>query len=237
MLYWVVSANFCALGQERNTDNLQLHQTEVNMVNGFNKAIGQQSRLFNGPAYISYNFNSKTNANFKDTTAFNIGTVNYDGIVYTNVPLMYDLHRDLLISQLTNGILIYSFISEKVYTFDLLDHHFVQLQADSVNKQMDVGFYDELYHHKLRLLARRTKNLQQEASGLVIDNVFISKTSYYLKKGNTYYNVNSQGKFFDVLKDKKKELKQYLKDNKIRFRDNPERAMVTLAAYYDHLTN
>jgi len=40
-----------------------------------------------------------------------------------------------------------------------------------------------------------------------------------------------------VLKDKKKELKQYLKDNKAKLGDNDELAMAALAAYYDHLTN
>jgi len=203
----------------------------------FNKAVTEQSRLYNGPAYIPYDFKSVTNANFQDTTAFNNGSINYDGIVYTNVPLKYDLYRDLLVSRLGNGILSYSFISEKVYAFDLLGHHFIRLQADSLNKQMDVVFYDELYYKKLQLLARRSKSLQQETTAGVLEKTFVKETDYFLKKGNIFYNVNSQGKFFDVLKDKKKELKQYLKDNKISFSDNRERAMVILAAYYDHLTN
>ncbi len=111
----------------------------------------------------------------------------------------------------------------------------MRILADTLNKQLATGFYDELYNNKLRLLARRTKSIQEESSMQSINNIFVPKNEYFLKKGAVYYNVNSQGKFFDVLKDRKKELKQYLKDNKIKFGDNPEQTMVVLATYYDHL--
>jgi len=67
--------------------------------------------------------------------------------------------------------------------------------------------------------------------------VYYTDKNYYLKKGGVYYEVNSRGKFLDVLQDKKKELKKYLKDNNISYGDNPELAMAALATYYDSLTN
>jgi len=235
LLCCAVFTNSKAIGQDHPADSSQLHTIAKNMETAFNKAIGDQSGLYNGPAFLPYNFRSKTNANFEDTTSFNNGAVNYDGILYTNVPLIYNIHRDELVSHLYNGFSLYTFLSDRVYMFDLLGHHFVRILADTLNKQLVTGFYDELYNNKLRLLARRTKNIQEESSLQAVSSVFVPKTEYFLKKGTVYYNVNSQGKFFDVLKDRKKELKQYVKDNKIKFRDNPEQAMVTLAAYYDHL--
>ena len=237
LLCCIVFANSTVMAQDRPADSVQLHTIAKNMEAVFNKAIGDRSGLYNGPAFIPYNFRSKTNANFKDTTSFSNGAVNYDGVVYTNVPLIYNLHKEVLVSHLYNGFSLYTFLNDRVYTFDLLDHHFVRILADTVNKQLTTGFFDELYNNKLRLLARRTKSIQEESSLQGISSIFVPKTEYFLKKGTMYYNVNSQGKFFDVLKDRKKELKQYLKDNKIKFGDNPEQAMITLAAYYDHLNN
>ena len=70
------------------------------------------------------------------------------------------------------------------------------------------------------------------------ENYFNAKDEYFLKKGNTYYNLSaSQGSILKLLKDKKSELQQYIKSNKIRFRDNPEDALARIAAQYDHLTN
>jgi hypothetical protein len=238
LLLLFFSATFsCAFSQANNADSVQSGRIAVNMADLFNKAIGQQSGIYNGPMFDPYNFISKTNANFKDTTAFTNGSVNYDGLTYNNVPLIYNLDRDVLVSQLYNSFSQYTLLSDRVYEFDILGHHFIRLLPDSLNKQMDAGFYDELYYNKLLLLARRTKSVQQESSVNRIVSIFVEKNNYFLKKGAKYYNVNSQGKFFDLLKDKKKELKQYLKNNKIRFNDNPEHAMAILAAYYDHLTN
>ena len=237
LLYWAISGNGKAFGQKKIIDSTQVNAITINMANVYNKAIGQQSGLYNGPAYIPYKFRGKTNANFKDSTSFSNGIVNYDGVIYTNVPLFYDLNRQLLVSRLLNWVSAYSLLNDRVAEFDLFDHHFVRILADDKNKDIVTGFYDELYRNKLQLLVRRTKSIQDELGSGKIENVFISKNDHFLKKGNVYYNVNSQGKFFDALKDKKKELKQYLKDNKIKFGDNPDQAMVLLAGYYDHLTN
>jgi len=237
LLYSASFSNNKALAQQKNTDSVLLHQTTANMAGAFYKTIGDRSRLYNGPAVDPYDFRSATNANFKDTAAFNNGNVNYDGILYTNVPLIYNINRDLLISRIINGFATYSLLSDRVAEFDLLGHHFIRLPADSLNKLNEAGFYDQLYNNKLLLLARRTKEIEQEAISRGVGKFFVEKTSYFLKKGRTYYSVNSQGKFLDVLKDKKKELKQYIKDNKLKFGDNPERVMTMLAAYYDHLTN
>jgi len=226
-----------AVGESKIVDSTQENALKLNMANVYNKAIGQQSALYNGPAYIPYKFVSKTNANFNDTTSFSNGKVNYDGIVYTDAPLMYDLNKNLLLSHLRDGFTAYSLVSEKVYEFDLFNHHFVRILADTVNKQLTTDFYDELYNSKLRLLVHRSKKINDEINQQKVIYSFVPYNDYYLKKGTIYYEVNSQGKFLDVLKDRKKELKQYIKDNKIRFRDDPEKAMVILATYYDHLTN
>jgi len=237
LLYCAAAGNDKAFGQKKIIDSTQVNAITINMANVYKKAIGEQSGLYNGPGYPPYSFRSKTNANFKDSTSFSNGTVNYDGVIYTNVPLLYDLNKDLLVSRLYNGFSVYSLLSERVAEFDLLDHHFVRILADDKNKAIVTGFYDELYHGKLQLLVRYTKSIQAESASLTPGSTFVPKTDYFLKKGNIYYDVNSQGKFYDALKDKKKELKQYLKDNKIKFGDNPDHVMALLAGYYDHLTN
>jgi len=238
MLFFALCFHMRGYAQQYAADTAQLHTVTTNMADAFYKAVGERARLYNGPAVEPYDFvATATNANFKDTAAFINGNVKYDGIAYTNVPLLYNIDRDLLMARMYNQFAQFDLLSNRVADFDLMGHHFVRLYADSLNKLSQTGFYDELYAKKLQVFARRTKSIQQEAVSRGINRYFLPKTTYYLKKGAYYYSVNSQGAFLDVLKDKKKELKQYLKDNKIRFRDDPEYAMAMIAAYYDHLTN
>ena len=69
------------------------------------------------------------------------------------------------------------------------------------------------------------------------ESYFDPAIDYYIRKNNTYYSVSSQGSMLTILKDKKKELQQYIRANQIKFRKDPEEAMVKIASYYDHLTN
>ena len=223
--------------QQKSIDTAQQQRTTTYTAAAFYKTIGLRARLYNGETVDPYDFVSTTNANFKDTTAYNTGNVTYDGITYNNIPLIYNIDRDLVITHLYNQFAPFSLVSNKVSSFDIWGHHFIRLESDSLNKLDDAGFYDELYSNKLVLLARRTKSIQQESISRGVAKFFVEKTTYYLKKGGLYHEVNSQGKFLDALKDKKKEIKQYLNDNKLRYRDNPERVMAMIAAYYDHLTN
>ena len=194
-----------------------------------------RSHLYTGFYNEPYDPSIKNNPYFRDTLQFIKGTVNYDGNVYRQVPLLYDIYKDIVISLLSDTISKYDMLTEQVHYFDFSNHHFVRISSDTAN--LKTGFYDEIYSKKLRVLTRYEKSIQTTTNNQHLERFFDKSTSYFLKKGTTYFPVNSEGALIDVLKDKKKELKQYLKSNKIKFRKDPENALTLLAAYYDHLTN
>jgi hypothetical protein len=86
------------------------------------------------------------------------------------------------------------------------------------------------------VLARRTKNIQTFYASTTETKVF-SKDQYYVRKNGKYFSVSSKSSFLNQLSDKKKEIKQYIKDNRIKFRKNFENAMVKIMGYYNQLTN
>ncbi len=221
-------------------DTLQQHLMAINMDNFYNKAIGRQSRLYSGFAYQMVTINSPGNAYFKDSTHVANGNVTYDGILYRNVPLLYDIYKDLLVSRTENGLFLYTLLNEKVDKFDLLGHHFINLPTADTNNVISPGFYDELYaNNQIQLLVKRKKVFQEDFHGTSGDKMSFTvliNDKYYLKKDNLYYKVGSSGSFLNVLSDKKNELKKYLKDNNIKYKSDPEQAMILLAKYYNSLT-
>jgi hypothetical protein len=64
-----------------------------------------------------------------------------------------------------------------------------------------------------------------------------TKEEFYVRKDNVYYKVAGKGALLDILKDRKKQLQQYIKTNKIKFNNDPGRALANIAGYYDHITN
>ncbi|MDR6941697.1 hypothetical protein [Mucilaginibacter pocheonensis] len=208
------------------------------IIDNYNTAINEQSRLYNGPEYDLYNPNIKGNAYFTDLNEFARGTVTYDGIFYKNVPMMYDMYKDVIVVLLYNKFSRYSLLSERVESLDLLNHHFIYIKTDSLNANAGIstGFYDQLYNGSLEVLVKRSKALQNTTGTNTIETYFTSSKSFYLKKGNSYYSIGSQSTMLKILNDKKKELQQYIKANKIKFKKTPEEALVAIAARYDELS-
>ncbi len=68
------------------------------------------------------------------------------------------------------------------------------------------------------------KGLQHYVSGTV---------SYYLKKGGTYYSVNNKRSLLNALKDKKTDIRKFIRKNGIRMKDDPDKALAKIIAWYD----
>jgi hypothetical protein len=231
-----------SFGQAALSDSSSLQTSVSQTVANFYKSIGQQSRLYNGHEYHSYDHHIIGNALFPyDVQSWEPGEVNYDGIVYKNVPLMYDIYKDIVVVLLYNKFSMYTLLDNKVHDFSFANHHFVRVNTDSLKNNssgITTGFYDQLYGGKTEALAKRVKTLQNTSSSVVaLETAFLSNNTYYLRKGNAYYKVSSQSAVLNVLKDKKSELQQYIKTNDIRFNKDPDDAMAKIAAYYDHITN
>jgi hypothetical protein len=225
-------------GQAAPGDSSVVQKTMQQTTANFYIAIGQQSRLYNGHEYLPYDRTIKGTALYPlDAETWAAGEVNYDGVFYKGVPMMYDIYKDVLVVLLYNHFSMYTLLNERVHDFTFSGRHFVRVNADSlVNDKSGIstGFYEELYGGKTEVLAKRIKTIQNSTNIAVsLETYFISKTEYYVRKGNTYYKVSGQGSFLDVLKDKKPLLQKYIKDSNIKFRQDPEGAMASLAAYYD----
>jgi len=116
-----------------------------------------------------------------------------------------------------------------------LGHLFVRITRDSAD-QVKTGFYDQLYKGKIALYARREKRILEKYSNVQISKVVISENVYYVKKDGGYHTIKNRSSLFAVLKNKKKEVQQYLKTNDIKFKREPERAMIMAVRYYDQST-
>jgi hypothetical protein len=209
----------------------------------YGKAIGPQLPLYNGPEYYLYSpAQFRGSAYFKDST-YTVGAVYYDNARYTGIPLMYDLYKDQLVSAFNNQSLKYVLSGNKVQNFDLQGHHFVNIRTDTLAKNtvIKTGYYDELYHGKAQVLVKILKTVQNYSSTTGAQEAYAyftaARQDYFIRVGSTYYKVSGKGALLDILKDRKKELQQYIKTNHIKYNNDEGQAMVSIASYYDHITN
>jgi len=212
-----------------------LYQLPVNnAIAHFKQALGVQSGLYNGQEYIPYSKLRRYNVFFHDALTWDKGTVTYDGMTYTDVPIMYDLYKNVLVAQLYNITTSYTLITEKITDFTLQNHHFVYKHSDLLNTNgLETGIYDQLYSGKTEVLVKR-KRMLIITSGA--QNTFPEDDQVFIKKGDIYYPAGTEHTLLSILKNKRKELRKYINDNNIVFKDNQELATVRVVIYYDKLT-
>jgi hypothetical protein len=224
------------LAQTTPNDSAAQQKPANNAVKLFYSSLGKQSPLYNGREYLPADPSIKGNAFFLDVNTFTSGNISYDGLFFTGVPMIYDIHNDQVVVLLYNKFSKLVLLGKLLKDFDFLNHHFINIKADSIsdNSVVSAGYYDEIYNGKTKVLVKRVKNIQTTSSA---ETYFETKRDIFIKKNNIYYSTSSQGSLLDALKDKKKELQQYISANKIKFRKDPEDAMIRIVSYYDHLVN
>jgi hypothetical protein len=200
----------------------------------YNPFIEKQSRLYNGIEHAGYSIKIKGHAYFIQKE-LQTGTVVYDELEFANVRMLYDLHKDQLIVLHHNGFTKLGLVSEKVKEFSLFDHHFVRLIADSLSHSpLLTGFYDEVYKGRLNVLVKRGKFIEEMVKD-ELEREFIQLDLYYIQKAGVYHQVKNYKGLLTLLKDRSKEIKQYLRKNRIKYRKGAENAIVKAVEYYDSL--
>jgi hypothetical protein len=214
-----------------------MQQSEANLKqNALTELITNgQSYLYNGFEYLDYpvNYFETGNPYFASETWIT-GDVNYEGINYFKVPLLYDLTKDELVLQYFDKIAKVNLLKEKVQNFDLVGHHFINITAND-NKGIPPGFYDQLYNQTLMILVQRTKNIAETVSIEGVKHHIEAIERYYVKKEGVFYRFNNEASLLKILQSQKKEITRKLKQQKIKFKKDPEKAMLIIATYYDQI--
>jgi hypothetical protein len=158
------------------------------------------------------------------------GNVFYDGELYPDVPLYYDIEKDLLLTSYPYGNKV-QLLSELVRYFDIEHHHYVRLE----NKKIATGFYDRLYNGKMKLYARRTKVHLIKASLTETIHEFESTVKYFIEKDGVFHPVKSKRSVLNLMAAQKRELKKTIRDEHLSFSGNREEAIVRLLQRFEEV--
>lgn len=232
----IASPRLFAQNVETSTaDNAQIALEKV--VSLYDKQIGRNSIIYTGSGYYDPFKTLKENQFFIDEY-WEFGSVVYDGFTFDSIYLMYDIYQDLLLIENFNSSGFLSPIklySPKVESFRLHGYHFIRLESDSIFKIKE-GFYNLMYSgDDLQVLIKRIKVIVNANEINSIQEEFRQKDKYYIKKGKSFYQVKNIRSILKVLSDRKKEVKTFIKNNNIIFKDNPDIQLVEVAKYYDSL--
>jgi hypothetical protein len=194
--------------------------------------LGDDSKLYNGYEYIRNGTPAK-GFPFFDSDSLLPGSLSYDGILYRNILLEYDLVQDQLVTYDYTGKALISLITGKIDRFSIGPHYFRYFVADKIASNLPkTGFYEVLYASgSVTLLERREKKLVFPTNR---DDParYDQEILYFLQVGDRFYRIDGKNDLLDALNDKKDALKKYIRENKIRFSKQMEKALIQITGYY-----
>jgi hypothetical protein len=229
----LLSSSFCYC-QVTKVDTAFLAQAKKKSITLYTTTIQHQSRLYNGSDYVIYLPKDEEHPYFKNDD-WGTGSVVYWGELYENIPLLFDLSVDQIITEHDRGNPI-KLLAEKVQSFVIWDHTFVRLYPDDKNK-ISPGFYDQLYNGKSKVYAKYSKNYREELESTRVIPQFDENVRYYLVKDGVFTVVKSKASVLQVLSDHKSEIKNFIRKNHVVFKGNRDQALVRVTQFYDTLTD
>ena len=144
---------------------------------------------------------------------------------------MYDIYKDevLILHPTATPIRLFS---ERVQQFIFQGQTFVRLNPEK-NNILKSGFYQRLTEGNVTIFVRRYKKLEENIVDLAIERRFVGFNQYYVLKDGNYYPINKQKSLLELLKDTRQNIVQHLKQQKLRYKDNKEKAIVQIAEFYN----
>ncbi len=192
-----------------------------------------QSRLYNGSQYREPVQTNDTHPFFPHDD-WQRADIEYDGLVFKDVDVLYDVHTDKLVIEYFNGNMV-ELIRDKVKGFTIGSRVYRNFGVDRDPTLPWAGFYEVLLDGEFQCLARRSKEAVQSIEDMTVEITYRDKTAYFVRRDGVYYPVRSKRSLLKLFIDEKSALRHYIKRDRISFKRDPDTALVKVVKRYKEI--
>ncbi|MGC4023425.1 MAG: hypothetical protein QM734_16475 [Cyclobacteriaceae bacterium] len=158
VLFLIAFSIYFDVKSQTPTPMALLETAKKNTISSYLGSIGiESSVLYNGSEYLTYNpLNGEhpyLYINWKE------GSINYDGQLFNNVPLLYDISIDQVITKSFTGA-DFQLVKPFINFFTLGDRKFINLKDSSIQS----GFYEILFDSKIKVYSKHVKKFRETTS-------------------------------------------------------------------------
>jgi len=217
-------------------DTSFVRQAVTQLAQAYQDSIGLQSHLYSGAEYADKTKPYMEGHPYFKNKSLELGAVRYDGVVLRDVRLMYDVELDELVLIHPSSGYAMKLVKQLVTGFELGGETFRRLALDSTGSPSKANFYSVLYDGDVKVLAQRRKVGQERTTPRGFEGEYRVEDRYYLFKDGSYHLISRKGSLLALLRDEKKQLNGFIRENKLKFRKHhKEASFVKVAQHYDTL--
>jgi hypothetical protein len=192
------------------------------------QSIGQELHIYNGSEYTAF-YRGMRNHPFLISDSLQPGEVFYDGELYKNLMLGYNTADNQLYFRYVKPGYNIRLLNEKITYFIIAGRRFDNL---STNAELNQPFYELLYNGHIKVYATHQKFIRHPLKA-EDPLFFLPKETYYIYYKGKMNEVNSVSSALATLPDKENITRRWVKSQKLNFKKQPARSLVTLAEYAD----
>ncbi len=205
----------------------------------YSEIFSAQLLVYNGHVYTKFPEPYDGSPIYGDDL-WNEGSISYDNQVYKGIDLFYDTNQEVLVVEHFDKDGYPTYFSpnyERVDFFTLNDTKFIKI-SDSVAQANNIrsGYFQELFLDEIGMYAKRKTGLYKEQKQGKFIPTFKNEDTYYLKYQGTYFPIRTKGSIKKVLRDFKKQINQFdRQQNLLFFDDNREHSLLKIIQYCNAL--
>jgi len=190
--------------------------------------------IMNGKLWRNLYLGVKGNPYFL-TGEYITGDITFNGRIFRDRIFRYDVFNDeivLWVNSTTTIILNKEMVNKFELNYLGEKHHVINLGEDSTRTLN--GYVNLYYDGPTSLYVKYRKEIEI----LAIDNrydLFIQLHRIYIRKDDQTVQVSGKGELLRILYDRKAELKNFIKQNKLRVTKKEPRSFIPVLEYYDTL--
>jgi hypothetical protein len=188
--------------------------------------------LLNGRIWRNQ-YSKVTGDQFFMTDKYIKGSVTFNGRTFKNLDLKYDIYNDELILSIESYPVIFM-NKEMTDSFSIefgnMTYNIINAGTDTLNVLK--GYVNVLYNGPSALYVKYIKKIQPLADEGKYD-LFYQEHLVYLRKGAGIIPVTGKKKLMNLLDDKKKEIRSYLKKTGIKVIQKDPWTFIPVLEYYD----
>lgn len=193
----------------------------------------EHAAIYNGAEYVGYGQQINGHPYF-GSDSLQAGDLVYEGILYKNIPLFYDLVEDAVLIQSFSGSHLIKLNNAKVAAFTSSGAQFVKTPVEATGIPGG-GFLQVLHQGSFSVYARKKKVLVSKNNGDRPVMVFQQFNSYHVVLAENGHPISNWGDFIDLFPDQAEALKSFSSSQQLRYKKNPETMLVQLAVVLEKL--
>jgi len=190
--------------------------------------FAQELHIYNGSEYTAF-YRGMRNHPFLISDSTETGDVFYDGALYKNLKLGYNIADNQLYFRYEKPGYNIRLLNEKITYFIINGRRFENL---SVNVNLNQPFYELLYSGHIKVYAVREKVMRQPLRAE--DPLYFREFNrYYVSYKGNLTQVNNLASVLAALPDKENITRRWIRSQNLKFKKQPDNSIVKVVEYAD----